>query len=270
METANTDSNVAETPFPDDSNPRTGPRTIESVARELVSAIVAKVQEDAGTESQPIHELVEEVVESQDFEHRVSELAYSQAEDYFCDADISDKVDECLEYRDWADTVGSLVEGYVDNACEDLQAEFASKDYVASVETALEERIENIEGQAGYDGKLGSDIRLLGQISVDLMTHETRVCDLEAFEARTMERLDLIEERLYDLPGGLGELAKNERDTRERLEVIEKLLTMERLEARVSVEERLTELEQVTSSKFGQLDNIQIAFRGIVETMFAR
>tara|TARA_R110002012_G_scaffold69095_1_gene179026 strand:+ start:6316 stop:7008 length:693 start_codon:yes stop_codon:yes gene_type:complete len=230
METANTDSNVAETPFPDDSNPRTGPRTIESVARELVSAIVAKVQEDAGTESQPIHELVEEVVESQDFEHRVSELAYSQAEDYFCDVDISDKVDECLEYRDWADTVGSLIEGYVDSASEDLQDGFASKEYVISMEVCLEERIEEVErltGGDGYDGKLGSDIRLLGQISVDLMTHETRVCDLEAFEARTMERLDLLEERL-------------------------------------------TELEQFTSSKFGQLDNIQIAFRGIVETMFAR
>tara|TARA_R110002020_G_scaffold255793_1_gene469508 strand:- start:299 stop:1003 length:705 start_codon:yes stop_codon:yes gene_type:complete len=230
METANTDSNVAETPFPQNSNPRTGPKTIESVARELVAAIIAKVQADIEPVDQSIHELVEEVVESQDFEHRVSELAYGQAEDYFCDADISDKVDECLEYRDWADTVGSLVEGYVDNACEDLQAEFASKEYVISMEVCLEERIEEVErltGGDGYDGKLGSDIRLLGQISVDLMTHETRVCDLEAFEARTMERLDLLEERL-------------------------------------------TELEQFTSSKFGQLDNIQIAFRGIVETMFAR
>ena len=187
METANKD-NVAKTPSQND-NP-----TIESLAQALVSAIVAKVQEGIEPVDQSIHELVEEVVESNDFENRVSELAYSQAEDFFCDTDISDKVDECLEYRDWEDTVGSLVDTSVDSAT---------------------------------DGKLGSDIRLLGQISVDLMTHETRVCDLEAFERRTMERLD-------------------------------------------SIEERLTELEQFTASKFGQLDNIQIAFRGIVETMFAR
>ena len=218
METANT-NNVAETPSQND-NP-----TIESLAQALVSAIVAKVQEGIEPVDQSIHELVEEVVESHDFEDRVSELAYGQAEDYFCNIDISDKVEECLEYRDWEDTVGSLVDTSVEQALS--ESEFASKEYVASVETALEERIEAIEGQAGYDGKLGSDIRLLGQISVDLMTHETRVCDLEAFERRTMERLD-------------------------------------------SIEERLTELEQVTSSKFGQLDNIQIAFRGIVETMFAR
>jgi hypothetical protein len=221
METANTDNNVAATPSQND-NP-----TIESLAQALVSAIVAKVQEGIEPVDQSIHELVEEVVESNDFENRVNELAYSQAEDFFCDTDLSDKVEECLEYRDWDETVGSLIEGYVDGAIEDLPERFASKDYVAALETTLEERIEAIEGQAGYDGKLGSDIRLLGQISVDLMTHETRVCDLEAFERRTMERLE-------------------------------------------SIEERLTELEQVTSSKFGQLDNIQIAFRGIVETMFAR
>ncbi len=218
METANT-NNVAETPSQND-NP-----TIESLAQALVSAIVAKVQEGIEPVEQSVHELVEEVVENQDFEERVNELAYSQAEDFFCDTDISDKVEEVLDCRDWSDALADTIGEAVDSAID--EAEFASKDYVASVETTLGERIEAIEGQAGYDGDLGSDIRLLGQISVDLMTHETRVCDLEAFERRTMERLD-------------------------------------------SIEERLTELEQVTSSKFGQLDNIQIAFRGIVETMFAR
>lgn len=220
METANT-NNVAETPSQND-NP-----TIESLAQALVSAIVAKVQADIEAVDQSIHELVEEVLESDDFEHRVSELAYGQAEDFFCDTDISDKVDECLEYRDWTDTVGELVETSIDSAIDDLRPEFASKEYVIAVETALEQRLEEVESVTGGDGKLGGDIRLLGQISVDLMTHETRVCDLEAFERRTMERLD-------------------------------------------SIEQRLTELEQFTASKFGQLDNIQIAFRGIVETMFAR
>ena len=33
---------------------------------------------------------------------------------------------------------------------------------------------------------------------------------------------------------------------------------------------RIEELEQFTASKFQQLDNIQIAFRGLVETMFTR
>ena len=193
METANT-NNVAETPSQND-NP-----TIESLAQALVSAIVAKVQEGIEPVDQSIHELVEEVVESNDFENRVSELAYSQAEDFFCDTDLSDKVEECLEYRDWDETVGSLIEGYVDGAIEDLPERFASKDYVAALETTLEERIEAIE-------------RSLVEI-----------------KAAGEERNDLL----------------------------------------AGVHARLDELEQVTASKFGQLDNIQIAFRGIVETMFAR
>lgn len=211
METANT-NNVAETPSQND-NP-----TIESLAQALVSAIVAKVQEGIEPVDQSIHELVEEVIESNDFENRVNELAYSKAEDFFCGTDISDKVEDCLQYRDWEDTVGSLIEGYVDSAADDFRSEFASTEYVISVETALEERIEHVERLTGGDGKtdLGGGSKAEGRIS-----------DLEHFERRTMERLG-------------------------------------------SIEERLTELEQVTSSKFGQLDNIQIAFRGIVETMFAR
>jgi len=213
METANTDNNVAETPSQND-NP-----TIESLAQALVSAIVAKVQEGIEPVDQSIHELVEEVVESNDFENRVNELAYSQAEDFYCDTDISDKVDECLEYRDWEDTVGSLVDTSVDSATDDLRSEFASKEYVASVETALEGRITICEGALVENGE---PVDLSGGSKA-----EGRISDLEHFERRTMERLG-------------------------------------------SIEERLTELEQVTSSKFGQLDNIQIAFRGIVETMFAR
>lgn len=254
METANT-NNVAETPSQND-NP-----TIESLAQALVSAIVAKVQADIEPVDQSIHELVEEVLESNDFEYRVNELAYSQAEDFFCDTDIADKVDECLEYRDWTDTVGELVETSIDSAIDDLRPEFVSKEYVTSVEAALEQRLEEVESAIGGDGK--TDLKELEKV-------ETRVFDLEHFERRTMERLGEAERAIADLPGGLGELAKNERDVRERLEAIEKLLTMERLEARVSIEERLAELEQFTASKFGQLDNIQIAFRGIVETMFAR
>jgi hypothetical protein len=37
-----------------------------------------------------------------------------------------------------------------------------------------------------------------------------------------------------------------------------------------SMQIRLGELEQSTTSQFGRLDNIQIAFRGLVETMFAK
>ena len=289
METANKD-NVAETPFPQNSNPRTGPKTIESVARELVAAIIAKVQADIEPAD---HELVtEHVLDSEDFHHRVSELAYSQAEDFFCDTDISDKVEECLEYRDWTETVGEYVDASVDVATDDLRAEFASKEYVIAAEAALEQRLEQVESATGGDGKadLATQEYVHGQVELveesiqsvqdllanlpcdlrDMAEVEPRVSDLEHFERRTMERLEEAERAIADLPGGLGELAKNERDVRERLEVIEKLLTMERLEARVSIEERLEELEQFTASKFGQLDNIQIAFRGIVETMFAR
>lgn len=285
METANT-NNVAETPSQND-NP-----TIESLAQALVSAIVAKVQE--GIEPAD-HELVtEHVLDSEDFHHRVSELAYSQAEDFFCDTDISDKVDECLEYRDWADTVGEYVDASVDVAIgdSDLATMEQVKEYVIAVEAALEQRLEQVESTTGGDGKadLATQEYVHGQVELveesiqsvqdllanlpcdlrDMAEVEPRVSDLEHFERRTMERLEEAERAIADLPGGLGELAKNERDVRERLEVIEKLLTMERLEARVSIEERLEELEQFTASKFGQLDNIQIAFRGIVETMFAR
>ena len=208
METANT-NNVAETPSQND-NP-----TIESLAQALVSAIVAKVQEGIEPVDQSIHELVEEVVESNDFENRVSELAYSQAEDFFCDTDLSDKVEECLEYRDWDETVGSLIEGYVDGAIEDLPERFASKDYVAALETTLEERIEGLTDKP-------------------CILHDSA---LEAIERSLVEIKAAGEER-NDLLAG--------------------------------VHARLDELEQVTASKFGQLDNIQIAFRGIVETMFAR
>ena len=285
METANT-NNVAETPSQND-NP-----TIESLAQALVSAIVAKVQE--GIEPAD-HELVpEHVLDSEDFHHRVSELAYGQAEDFFCDTDISDKVEECLEYRDWTETVGEYVDASVDVAIgdSDLATMEQVKEYVIAVEAALEQRLEQVESTTGGDGKadLATQEYVHGQVELveesiqsvqdllanlpcdlrDMAEVEPRVSDLEHFERRTMERLEEAERAIADLPGGLGELAKNERDVRERLEVIEKLLTMERLEARVSIEERLEELEQFTASKFGQLDNIQIAFRGIVETMFAR
>ena len=285
METANT-NNVAETPSQND-NP-----TIESLAQALVSAIVAKVQE--GIEPAD-HELVtEHVLDSEDFHHRVSELAYGQAEDFFCDTDISDKVEECLEYRDWTETVGEYVDASVDVAIgdSDLATMEQVKEYVIAVEAALEQRLEQVESATGGDGKadLATQEYVHGQVELveesiqsvqdllanlpcdlrDMAEVEPRVSDLEHFERRTMERLEEAERAIADLPGGLGELAKNERDVRERLEVIEKLLTMERLEARVSIEERLEELEQFTASKFGQLDNIQIAFRGIVETMFAR
>lgn len=243
METANT-NNVAETPSQND-NP-----TIESLAQALVSAIVAKVQE--GIEPSD-HELVtEHVLDSEDFHHRVSELAYGQAEDVICDYDMSDKVEDCLEYRDWTDTVGELVDASVDQALS--ESEFPDKDYLAALETRVEERMERVESLLA---NLPCDLN-------DLALVEPRVSDLEHFERRTQERLGIsggpyweesfecriqaIERKLADLPGGLGELAKNERDVRERLE----------------------ELEQFTASKFGQLDNIQIAFRGIVETMFAR
>lgn len=213
METANT-NNVAETPSQND-NP-----TIESLAQALVSAIVAKVQEGIEPVEQSVQEVAEEVIESNDFENRVSELAYGQAEDFICDFDISDKVEECLEYRDWSDTVGELVDASVDVAIGD--SNFATmeqvEEYVIAVEAALEERVEHVERLTGGDGKTD----LSGGSKA-----EGRISDLEHFERRTMERLG-------------------------------------------SIEERLTELEQVTSSKFGQLDNIQIAFRGIVETMFAR
>ena len=285
METANT-NNVAETPSQND-NP-----TIESLAQALVSAIVAKVQE--GIEPAD-HELVtEHVLDSEDFHHRVSELAYGQAEDFFCDTDISDKVEECLEYRDWTETGGEYVDASVDVAIgdSDLATMEQVKEYVIAVEAALEQRLEQVESTTGGDGKadLATQEYVHGQVELveesiqsvqdllanlpcdlrDMAEVEPRVSDLEHFERRTMERLEEAERAIADLPGGLGELAKNERDVRERLEVIEKLLTMERLEARVSIEERLEELEQFTASKFGQLDNIQIAFRGIVETMFAR
>ena len=216
METANTD-NVAETPFPQNSNPRTGPKTIESVARELVAAIVAKVQEGIEPVEQSVQEVAEEVIESNDFENRVNELAYGQAEDFICDFDISDKVEECLEYRDWEDTVGSLVDTSVEQALS--ESEFASKEYVASVETALEERLDSIEE---------------GLADKPCILHDSA---LEAIERSLVEIKAAGEER-NDLLAG--------------------------------VHARLDELEQVTASKFGQLDNIQIAFRGIVETMFAR
>ncbi len=93
METANT-NNVAETPSQND-NP-----TIESLAQALVSAIVAKVQEGIEPADHSVHELVTETMEHPDFEHRVSELAYSKAEDCFCATAISDKADECPDYRD--------------------------------------------------------------------------------------------------------------------------------------------------------------------------
>ena len=215
METANT-NNVAETPSQND-NP-----TIESLAQALVSAIVAKVQEGIEPVDQSIHELVEEVVESQDFEHRVSELAYGQAEDFFCNTDISDKVEDCLQYRDWEDTVGPLVDTSVEQALS--ESEFPDKDYLAALETQVEERMERVESLLA---NLPCDLNELAGV-------EPRVSDLEHFERRTMERLEDAELRFK------------------------------------AIEERLTELEQVTSSKFGQLDNIQIACRGIVETMFAR
>ena len=215
METANT-NNVAETPSQND-NP-----TIESLAQALVSAIVAKVQEGIEPVDQSIHELVEEVVESQDFEHRVSELAYGQAEDFFCGTDISDKVEDCLQYRDWEDTVGPLVDTSVEQALS--ESEFPDKDYLAALETQVEERMERVESLLA---NLPCDLNELAGV-------EPRVSDLEHFERRTMERLEDAELRFK------------------------------------AIEERLTELEQVTSSKFGQLDNIQIACRGIVETMFAR
>ena len=221
METANKD-NVAETPFPQNSNPRTGPKTIESVARELVAAIIAKVQADIEPADHSVHELVTETMEHPDFEHRVSELAYGQAEDFFCDTDISDKVEECLEYRDWEDTVGSFVDTSVEQALS--ESEFADKDSLADLETQVEERMGRVESLLA---NLPCDLN-------DLAESEPRVSDLEHFERRTMERLEDAELRFK------------------------------------AIEERLTELEQVTSSKFGQLDNIQIAFRGIVETMFAR
>lgn len=239
METANKD-NVAETPFPQNSNPRTGPKTIESVARELVAAIIAKVQEDIEPVEQSIHEVAEEVIESDSFEDRVNELAYSQAEDFFCDTDLSDKVEECLEYRDWDETVGSLIEGYVDSAIVDLRSESASKDYVAALETTLEGRITICEGALVENGE---PVDLSGGSKA-----EGRISDLEHFERRTMERLESIERTLVEIKAA-GE---------------------ERNDLLAGVHARLDELEQVTSSKFGQLDNIQIAFRGIVETMFAR
>jgi hypothetical protein len=253
VETANTDNNVAATPSQND-NP-----TIESLAQALVSAIVAKVQEDIEPADQSIHEVAEEVIESNSFEDRVNELAYSQAEDFVCDFDISDKVEECLEYRDWDETVGSLIEGYVDNAAEDLQSEFARKDYVAALETTLEGRITICEGALVENGE-----------PVDLSDGskaEGRISDLEHFERRTMERLESIEEGLADKPCILHDST---------LEAIERSLVEikaageERNDLLAGVHARLDELEQVTASKFGQLDNIQIAFRGIVETMFAR
>ena len=187
METANT-NNVAETPSQND-NP-----TIESLAQALVSAIVAKVQEGIEPVDQSIHELVEEVVESQDFEHRVSELAYGQAEDFFCGTDISDKVEDCLQYRDWEDTVGPLVDTSVEQALS--ESEFPDKDYLAALETQVEERMERVESLLA---NLPCDLNELAGV-------EPRVSDLEHFERRTMERLEdaelrfkAIEERLTEL-----------------------------------------------------------------------
>lgn len=210
METANT-NNVAETPSQND-NP-----TIEFLAQALVSAIVAKVQEGIEPVEQSVQEVAEEVIESSDFENRVNELAYGQAEDFICDFDISDKVEEVLDCRDWSDALADTIGEAVDSAID--EAEFASKDYVASVETCLEERLDSIEE---------------GLADKPCILHDST---LEAIERSLVEIKAAGEER-NDLLAG--------------------------------VHARLDELEQVTASKFGQLDNIQIAFRGIVETMFAR
>tara|TARA_R100001129_G_scaffold122283_1_gene85127 strand:- start:7336 stop:8088 length:753 start_codon:yes stop_codon:yes gene_type:complete len=250
METANT-NNVAETPSQND-NP-----TIESLAQALVSAIVAKVQEDIEPSD---HELVtEHVLDSEDFHHRVSELAYGQAEDFFCDTDISDKVEECLEYRDWTETVGEYVDASVDVATDDLRAEFASKEYVIAVEAALEQRFEHIENVTGSKN---------GLPAADLATQEYVHGQVELVE----ESIQSVQDLLANLPCDLRDMAEVEPRVSD-LEHFERR-TMERLEGAElrfkAIEERLTELEQFTASKFGQLDNIQIAFRGIVETMFAR
>lgn len=242
METANT-NNVAETPSQND-NP-----TIESLAQALVSAIVAKVQE--GIEPAD-HELVtEHVLDSEDFHHRVSELAYGQAEDFFCDTDISDKVEECLEYRDWTETVGEYVDASVDVAIgdSDLATMEQVKEYVIAVEAALEQRLEQVESTTGGDGK------------ADLATQEYVHGQVELVE----ESIQSVQDLLANLPCDLRDMAEVEPRVSD-LEHFERR-TMERLE---DIEQRLTELEQFTASKFGQLDNIQIAFRGIVETMFAR
>ena len=118
--------------------------------------------------------------------------------------------------------MGPLVDTSVEQALS--ESEFPDKDYLAALETQVEERMERVESLLA---NLPCDLNELAGV-------EPRVSDLEHFERRTMERLEDAELRFK------------------------------------AIEERLTELEQVTSSKFGQLDNIQIACRGIVETMFAR
>ena len=208
------------------------PKT-ETPIEAAIKALVEAIAEEAA----------ERVIESPEFEGRVEQLAAESAESSMVDS------------------------GYLQTVVDDAIGG-------ADISYQVEEVVENMDLSCQVESALDC-MDLDSQVERSLESLEIPNCDHVSDIVRDVTaglegRMEEAERKLANLPGGLGELAKNERNTRERLEVIEKLLTMERLEARVSVEERLTELEQSTTSQFSRLDNIQIAFRGLVETMFAR
>lgn len=180
-----------------------------------------------------LEEAGERVIESPEFEGRVEQLAEGTLES----------------------------SGYLSSLIEDAIGD-------ADISYQVEEVVENM------------DLSCQVENALDCM-------DLDSQVERSLESLDIpncdhVSGIIRDATEGLGDriLALEEAEpvgsspagaeTMRRAIVELKAAGEERNDLLASIHVRLGELEQSTTSQFSRLDNIQIAFRGLVETMFAK